>query len=153
VVLFANEENGNRGGEGYARQHQAELKDHVAALETDSGNGLAQGFSLELHPREGGRAPDANRALAVLKELIPLLEPLGAGSLVAGHSGTDVEPTVAKGVPGLGMTHDTSHYWEVHHSKADTYDKVNRADLAKNAAILAVAVYGLAELPERLVEP
>ena len=73
--------------------------------------------------------------------------------LVAGHSGTDVEPTVAKGVPGLGMTHDTSHYWEVHHSKADTFDKVNRADLAKNAAVLAVAVYGLAEMPERLVQP
>ena len=153
VVFFANEENGNRGGEGYARQHRAELKDHVAAIETDSGNGLARGFSLELHPLAGGPAPDAPRALAVLERLTPLLEPLGAGRMSAGHSGTDVEPTVVLGVPGLGMSHDTSHYWEVHHSKADTFDKVNREDLAKNAAILAVAVYGLADLPGRLVEP
>lgn len=153
VVFFANEENGNRGGEGYKARHRAELKDHVAAIETDSGNGLAKGFSLELHAPEGGKAPDAQKALAVLSGLAPLLEPLEAGRLVLGHGGVDIEPSVMVGVPGLGMNHDTARYWEVHHSKADTFDKINKEDLAKNSAILAVAVYGLADMPGRLLEP
>jgi hypothetical protein len=125
----------------------------VAAIETDSGNGLAKGFSLEMHAPEGGKAPDAQRALAVLGELRPLLEPLEAGTLVLGHGGVDIGPSVMVGVPGLGMTHDTAKYWEVHHSKADTFDKIVKADLAKNATILAVAVYALADMPERLLEP
>ena len=149
VVWFANEENGNRGGLGYLDQHRAELAQHVAAIETDSGNGLAKGFTLELHAGVNGQ-PDPVRGLKVLRQLAPLLEPLGAGRLELGHSGVDVEPSVLAGVPGLGMNHDTTHYWEVHHSKADTLDKVNRDDLARNAAILAVTAYGLAELPERL---
>ncbi|WP_306599472.1 M20/M25/M40 family metallo-hydrolase [Geothrix sp. 21YS21S-2] len=153
VVFFANEENGNRGGEGYLALHRAELKDHVAAIETDSGNGPARGFSLELHAPEGGRAPDAQKALAVLGGLRPMLEPLEAGRLVLGHGGVDIEPSVMVGVPGLGMNHDTSKYWEVHHSKADTFDKINKEDLARNSAILAVAVYGLADMPGRLLEP
>jgi hypothetical protein len=153
VVFFANEENGNRGGETYKNQHLAELKDHVAAIESDSGNGLAKGFGLEMHAPEGGKAPDAQRALAVLGELKPLLEPLEAGTLVLGHGGVDIGPSVMVGVPGLGMNHDTTKYWEVHHSKADTFDKIVEADLAKNAAILAVTVYALADMPERLLEP
>jgi hypothetical protein len=153
VVFFANEENGNRGGEGYLAQHRAELKDHVAAIETDSGNGPARGFSLELHPREGGKAPDAQKALATLGILAPMLEPLEAGRLVLGHGGVDIEPSVMVGVPGLGMNHDTAHYWEVHHSKADTFDKINKDDLIRNGAILAVTVFGLADMPGRLLEP
>ncbi len=153
VVFFANEENGNRGGEGYARDHKAELPNHVAAIESDSGNGLAKGFGLELHPREGGAAPDAAKALAVLNLLAPMLEPLEASRLTLGHGGVDIEPSVMVGVPGLGMNHDTSKYWEVHHSKADTFDKINKEDLARNAAILAVTVYGLADMPSRLLEP
>lgn len=149
VVFFANEENGNRGGLGYLEQHRAELARHVAALESDAGNGLARGFTLELHPPPG-TTPDPARSLAFFRRLGPGLAPLGAGRLEPGHSGVDIEPMVLAGVPGVGMSHDTTHYWEVHHSKADTLDKVNREDLARNAAILAVAVFGLADLPERL---
>jgi len=149
VVFFANEENGNRGGEGYRDQHRAELPGHVAAFETDSGNGLAQGFTLELHAPAGGPEPDKARSLALLRTLGPVLEPLGAGRLDLGHSGVDVEPSVLAGVPGVGVRHDVTHYWEVHHSRADTFDKVNAADLKRNAAILAVAVWGVAELDGR----
>ena len=149
VVFFANEENGNRGGTGYRDQHQAELPQHVAAFETDSGNGPVKGFTLELHTSDGGKVADSSRPLALLRTLGPVLEPLGAGKLDLGHSGVDVEPAVLTGVPGVGVNHDTAHYWEVHHSKADTLDKVNPADLARNSAILAVAVLGVADMPER----
>ncbi len=37
VVLFTNEENGMRGGNGYRDQHAAEAANHVFAVESDSG--------------------------------------------------------------------------------------------------------------------
>ena len=82
-----------------------------------------------------------------------MLEPLGAGRLGLGYGGEDIRPAVDAGVPGLGMDNDMTHYFEVHHSRADTFDKVDAADLAKNGAILAVAAYALADLPGRLAEP
>src|SRR5256886_5645258 len=39
VVLFMNEENGLAGGKAYAKAHEAEAPQHVAALESDSGAG------------------------------------------------------------------------------------------------------------------
>jgi carboxypeptidase Q len=150
VVFFANEENGNRGGLAYAARHREELPRHAAALESDTGNGPIKGFTLELRTPEGTAAADPARGLAVLRRLAPLLEPLGAGRLELGHSGVDVEPTVLQGVPGLGASHDTARYWEVHHAKSDTVDKVDREDLARNAGILAATVYALAEMPERI---
>src|SRR5262249_4319623 len=42
AVLFMNEENGLRGGRGYAAAHADEV--HVAAIETDSGGATPQGF-------------------------------------------------------------------------------------------------------------
>ena len=62
VVLFVNEEDGLRGGLGYRDRHAAELERHVAAIESDLGNGPLQGYDYELldpqgapgGPRRGG---------------------------------------------------------------------------------------------------
>ncbi len=35
VVLWTNEENGLNGGKAYAKDHEDELKNHVAAIESD----------------------------------------------------------------------------------------------------------------------
>jgi len=143
VVFFANEENGTRGGEAYLNAHGNELKDHIVAIESDAGNGLASGFSLEILPKEKN-TPEMIKTHRVLENIKPILEPLGAAKFSPGFAGVDIEPIVKAGVPGLGMKHDTTHYWEVHHSKADTFEKIKKDDLAKNAAILAVTVYSLA---------
>ena len=50
VVLFANEENGLKGGKAYAEAHAAELASHVAALEADLGQGPPLGFSWNAGP-------------------------------------------------------------------------------------------------------
>jgi len=151
VVLFANEENGNRGGLGYLEAHRQELSNHVAAMESDSGNGVAKGFSLELHDPKNGPVLDKDRILTAFRSrLKPFLEPMGAGALELGGSGVDVGPIVQAGVPGVGVNHDVTHYWDVHHSKADTFDKINREDLAKNSALVAITAFLLADMPERL---
>src|SRR4029079_8507627 len=37
VVLWTNEENGVRGGQGYAQAHRAQLGNHAVAIESDNG--------------------------------------------------------------------------------------------------------------------
>jgi carboxypeptidase Q len=142
VVLWTNEENGLRGGKTYRDAHQAELGNIIAALETDSGSERVVGFSLELRKA----SPEAKaRALSALEQFKPLLAPFGAIKLELGHSGADVSPMVGAGVPGIGVEHVGSHYFDVHHTQADTFDKVAKDDLAFNAAVLATFAFALAD--------
>jgi hypothetical protein len=163
VVLFTNEENGVRGGNAYRDAHKHEASNHVAALESDSGNGPVLGFGLDLRVRASddsvadARADEAlepvrERALAILREIAPLLRPLGAHEMKKGGSGVDVGPIVAEGATGLGVRHDTSHYFDIHHTHADTFEKIDRGDLARNLAAVAIMTYVLADMPGRLVE-
>ncbi len=157
IVLFTNEENGLAGGKQYSEDHRPELARHVALIESDSGNGLADGFRIDL--RESPSAdPEANleeertRAIALLERFTPLFEPLKSTRLVLSHSGADVSPMVQEGAVGLGLDHDTSHYFDIHHTQADTFDKVDENDLRTNVASMALMAYLLAEMPERLRE-
>jgi carboxypeptidase Q len=59
VVLFTNEENGTRGGNGYRDAHKAELPNHVLLLESDGGVFDPAGFAFTFDPAKA-RAPDAS---------------------------------------------------------------------------------------------
>jgi len=142
VVLWTNEENGLRGGKAYRDAHRAELGKIIAAFETDSGSERIKSFGLDLRKT----TPEARAgALASLKSLGASLEPFGAIDLRLGGSGADVSPMVAEGVPGIGVGHAATHYFDVHHTQADTFDKVEKDDLAFNAAALASFAYALAQ--------
>ena len=41
-------------------------------------------------------------------------------------------------------------YFLIHHTQADTVDKIDPMDLAKNVAAIAVMAYVVADLPQRL---
>ncbi len=157
VVFFTNEENGTRGGKKYLEEHGWELSQHVAAIESDSGNGPAEGFHLDLRAREGRDDGEAENeraeALATMRSIGSLLELTGSSTMKKGWSGVDIGPIVAAGVVGLGLAHDTSAYFNVHHTRADTFEKIDRGDLAKNVAAMAVMAYVLADMPERLAPP
>jgi carboxypeptidase Q len=142
VVLWTNEENGLRGGIAYLAAHRAELPTFIAAVESDSGSERLKGFELDL-PKADATAKAT--ALASLKSLAPALEPFGAMELRLGHSGADVSPIVDAGVPGIGVDHAATHYFDIHHTQADTFDKVAKDDLAFNAAALAAFTYALAQ--------
>jgi len=142
-VLYMNEENGLRGAKAYALAHAAELPRHVAALETDSGAARPTGWSATVG--EGG--------LEVLKDAARLAAALGAGTVVAGGGGADIEPLHAAGVPLIGLRLDGAHYFDWHHSPADTLDKADPAELAAGASALAVLGYVLADMPDALPRP
>ena len=60
VVLFTNEENGLRGGNGYRDAHMAELANHVLLLESDGG--VFDPVGIRLHrPRRRPRHRDRHR--------------------------------------------------------------------------------------------
>lgn len=143
-VLFMNEENGLRGGEGYAKAHAAELSRHVAAIESDGGGARPVGFSA--WAGEGG--------LAFVRAVARLLKPIGADNAIAGgFGGADISPMRAAGVPLLGLGQEPTHYFDWHHTAADTLDKVDPYELKLNAAAMALMAYALAEHPVPLPRP
>jgi hypothetical protein len=54
------------------------------------------------------------------------------------------------GVPGLALRTVGTHYFDWHHSRADTTDKVKLEDLRANIAAMAVMAYVLADMPAPL---
>jgi hypothetical protein len=50
------------------------------------------------------------------------------------------------GVPQLGLRQDGTHYFDIHHTMADTLDKVDPHELAMNATAMAVMAWQLANL-------
>jgi carboxypeptidase Q len=146
VVLFTNEENGLRGGKQYAIDHAAEAKRTVLAFETDSGGFSPRGFTVDTeHPTAG-----TPRVIARLTELLTLLAPINVTRVIPGHGGSDISPLAALGVPALGLAVDGRTYFDIHHTKADTLDKVDPQALADGVAAVAVLAYVAAELPGRL---
>ena len=146
VVLFTNEENGLSGGTHYAKHHADER--HVAVLEADAGGGDPLGFNVDIRRAdERARARDLTSALEALAPISQLLEPIQATHLGPGGSGADISPLVdATGVLGLGLRNDMSLYWHIHHTRADTFDKIDPAAMRKNVAAVTVAAWMLAEM-------
>jgi hypothetical protein len=54
------------------------------------------------------------------------------------------------GVPQVGLDVDNRTYFDIHHTEADTLDKVDPKQLADDVAAVAVLAYIAADLPTRL---
>ena len=141
VAFWVNEENGGRGGEAYRKFVGDHLSNQVAAIEMDGGAESPRGF---------GAGVDA-ASLEVLKQIGKLLDRVGAGEITSGGGGSDIAPLLRDGVPGLSERTVGTHYFDWHHSEADTLDKVNLEDFRKNMAAMAVMGYVLADMPGRLI--
>ena len=138
VVLFANEENGLRGGAAYDAAHGNER--HVAAIESDLGGGGPRGWGVD--------ASAAQR-----KWLEPGLVGSGMFSTDEG-GGADISPLTERGVLSIGLLPDHDHYFDIHHTRADTVDKIDPAALADATAALAALLEFVANAPDApAIEP
>lgn len=145
VVLFTAEELEIRGGKAYAAAHAAELGDHVFAIESDVGGYRPIGLGYKV------AAPAAAAPLrARLEALTALLASTGLRALVPEFAGADVAPMVPAGVPALALIGDARTYFDVHHSAADTFDKIDPVQLAEQVAAVAALAYVIAEDPVRI---
>jgi Zn-dependent M28 family amino/carboxypeptidase len=140
VVFWVNEENGGRGGVAYRNWVGDRIANHVAAIEMDGGAEAPRGFAA---------AVDGS-SLETLKQVGALLERIGAGEITGGGGGADIGPVVQDGVPGLSERTVGTHYFDWHHTDADTLDKVAPDDFRRNMAAMAVMSYVLADMPGRL---
>lgn len=149
VVLYTNEENGLAGGTTYATQHEADLGRHFAALEADTGAGQPLGFRVAAGPTDHPESKAATAAaIEALRPVVALLDSVGATALAEGYGGADIGPLTDRGVLSLGLSQDTSDYWPIHHTEADTFEKIDPVLLARNVATTAVMAWALAEMPE-----
>lgn len=139
--LFTNEENGMRGGNGYRDAYLASASDHVFALESDSG--VFAPASL------GFTGSDAARRY--IDEIGTLITPLGFPPVGPGGGGADIGPISAAGkVPMMAYHGDSTRYFTIHHTPADTVDRIAPEDVAKAAAAIATMTYVVADMPDRL---
>ncbi len=61
------------------------------------------------------------------------------------HTGADTSPLTDAGIHGFGFVPDPRHYFDYHHSAADTLDKVDPKELAQDAAAVAGMALVLAD--------
>ena len=141
VVLWTNEENGGRGGIAYRDQHRAELGKHVLMMESDGGVFRPLGFGFS----------GSDGARETVKAVASLLAGIAADQINMGGGGADIGPSIQEAhIPGMSLDVDGSKYFLIHHTQADTIDKIDPAEMAKCAAAVAVMAYVIADLPQRL---
>jgi len=143
-VLFTGEEEGLLGSIAYVKAHQSEMANHIAAVILDNGQGPIVGFQL------GGRA-----------DLIPDVQKFATSLQAFGEMkvdddvefGTDTGPFILAGLPGINLDQDSPEYKYTHHSPVDTFDKVQADILDRDATVMALTAYWIADRPERLASP
>jgi carboxypeptidase Q len=145
LVFWNSEEFGGTflGAEAYlADQEQRNaLKDHVVAFESDAGvfNPIGWGFT--------GSA----RAKSIIQEITDRYTSLIGVSLVSdGGCAADNGVLCRQGIPGLINRIENDKYFYYHHSHADTMTALKSEDMDKQSAALAILMYVLGDMNERL---
>jgi carboxypeptidase Q len=140
VVLFTNEENGLAGARAYLERYRSHLANHVLMLESDSGVFRPTGFGFTGSPS----------ARATIQQIAALLHRIGADTIGASGGGADIGPSVeAASLPAMSLE-TSGNYFLIHHTEADTVDKIDPMDMAKASAAIAVVAYIVADMPEKL---
>ncbi len=125
VVLYANEEFGIQGGKAYAAAHAAEAARHAMVMEADSGSGTP--WKLE------GAVADAD-----WPDVVRLAQDLGLELGANGqHGGTDVGEMRKLHAPEIIVVQDGSKYFDVHHTRADTVEALDRAGMVRATGVFA----------------
>ena len=131
VVLFMNEENGNRGGKHYAERAAAKNEKHLMALESDRGGFSPRGFSVN----------GTEKQLNGIKKWADLFEPYGIHEFKMGFAGVDINPLEDGKICLIGLSPDSQRYFDHHHSDNDVFEEVNKRELVLGAASMTSLIY------------
>jgi Zn-dependent M28 family amino/carboxypeptidase len=137
IALFAAEEIGVTGGEGYAKAHAAEAARHVMTMEADMGT--ARAYAARYLGSPDAR-PDFERITGLLKPLG--IEPEARDAF----GGADMSSLRALGVPAFELAQDFSAYFDVHHTENDTTARLDADGIAQSAAGYASVAWAAAEM-------
>ncbi len=124
-------------GGAYATAHKDEIANIVFVGESDEGAGVIWKVDL----------PKASRAAPQMQTFANVVAPLKVA--VTGDpsrfGGSDVAGMVRLGAPVADLHQDASRYFDLHHSAADTLDKVSPLELAQNVAVWTALLYTVAD--------
>ena len=152
VALWSGEEEGLLGSLAYVKQHFGsfeEPKPEFAKLDcyfnVDTGTGRLLGAGV-FGPPAGA---------AVLRPVLKLYSDWGMAGASASNSrmvgGTDSTSFNNAGLPGIGMQQDPIEYNSMtHHTNLDTYERIIPEDVTRGAAIIASAVWHVANRDEMM---
>jgi carboxypeptidase Q len=143
-VLFTGEEQGLDGSIAYIKQHHSEIPNHLGDLILDAGQGEVKGFQL------GGRS-DLMGSFQPFADSLAAMGPMSVDDKI--EDGTDTLTFTIAGLPGINMLQDTKDYMYTHHSQADALEAQKQDVLAKNATVMALAAFWIADRPERFASP
>ena len=131
-VLFANEENGGRGGDKYAQEAKAKNEEHIFALESDEGGFAPRGLGLT------GSEDQYQKFLSWRG----LIAPYGCSEFNRGGGGSDIDPLNRTfRTPTAGLNPDTQRYFDIHHARSDVFENVNKRELELGAVNMAALIY------------
>ena len=132
VVLFANEENGGRGGTKYAEEAKNKNEQHILALESDEGGFTPRSFGFTM----------SKEKLDKVRTWLPLFAPYLVWQFNEGGGGADIGPLARTlGTPVAGFQPDSQRYFDIHHSRSDVFENVNKRELELGALNMAALIY------------
>jgi carboxypeptidase Q len=143
-VLFTGEEQGLLGSLAYVKQHGKEMKNHIAAIVLDDGQGPIKEFQL------GGRI-DLVDSMKAFADSLGNIRDISVND--KREFGTDTGPFILAGLPGINLDQDSPDYKYTHHSAADSLEEVKPDVLTQDATIMALTAFWIAERPERFAAP
>ncbi|MGC1634963.1 MAG: M20/M25/M40 family metallo-hydrolase [Candidatus Acidiferrales bacterium] len=143
-VLFTGEEQGLLGSLAYVKAHQSDMTNYVAALILDFGQGPVTGFQMGGH----------DDLIPAVQKFVTSLQAFGDLKVDDEvEFGTDTGPFTLAGLPAINLNQDSPDYKYTHHSPVDTFDKVQADILDRNATVMALAAFWIADRPDRLARP
>lgn len=135
IVLFANEENGLKGGTTYTEEAKAKNEKHVMAMESDGGAEYPRGFGCGMTKAQYEK----------VQGWIKYFEPFDATRFTfseGGGGGADIGPLqTAFKTPQFGLNTTGQRYFDVHHAASDVFEKVNAQELNLCVVVMATMVY------------
>ncbi|XP_027705760.1 carboxypeptidase Q isoform X3 [Vombatus ursinus] len=140
LVLWTAEEQGGIGSLQYYQQHKVNISNFSLVMESDLGNFMPTGLAFT----------GSDKARAIMKEVMNLLQPINTTQVFGDGEGVDINYWIQAGVPGASLLDDLKRYFSFHHSQGDTMTALDPMQMNYSAAVWAVVSYVIADLDEML---
>ncbi len=131
IVLFINEENGQKGAIKYSEQSKIKEENHVFAIESDAGGFTPRGFSIDSNEEK----------FQIIENWSSFFRPYFVHYFEKGESGADISFLKNKNNVLVGFKTDSQRYFEYHHSENDIFSSINKRELELGAASMASFIY------------
>jgi carboxypeptidase Q len=130
-VAFMDEELAQRGGKKYAEVVAQKNEKHLAAIESDAGGSVPNGFIME----------GTDEQFDKISSFRNILLQYGIYFFTTGGSAVDIYYLKDLGFPRIGLICDSQRYFDYHHCANDTFENINPRELKLGAAALIALTY------------